>query len=224
MNLNRRDAVASHRWRPRRQSPAFAQDSWRSHHVPSSFPQPTDNPGKIEVLEFFSYGCPPTRGVLHAPLGAWVAHRSRRRRHPQGARITFGRAAWTTWHACTTRWRSPGTAPGFDGEVFKAIHVERINLFDERPPSMNGRQEGRRSCKKFNEVQFFWRPKPGQVRRPTAQTYRIQVFLPGHRWTLSDSAKCTGLSTPTVSSPRSVLRRRSRLGRGRGKVRRHPWL
>jgi thiol:disulfide interchange protein DsbA len=61
---------------------------WR----PLARPQPPSEPGKIEVLEFFSYGCPHCAHLnpLIKPWGAALPADLSFRRVP----VTFGRAAW----------------------------------------------------------------------------------------------------------------------------------
>ena len=48
--------------------PVSAQDSYYTRVDP---PQPTDQPAKIEVIEFFAFSCPHCSN-LYAPLAAWV--------------------------------------------------------------------------------------------------------------------------------------------------------
>ena len=61
-------------------------------YTPISPAQPTDDPAKIEVLEFFSYGCPHCSD-FHPLISSWAAKLPGDvvlKRVP----ITFGRAAW----------------------------------------------------------------------------------------------------------------------------------
>ena len=84
--------------------PAFAQTAGKDY-VPVQPAQPGDTPGKIEVLEFFSYGCPhcndfnPLIHAWAAKLPADVVFRK--------VPITFGRAAWAA-----TRTRTPEAGHG----------------------------------------------------------------------------------------------------------------
>ncbi|RIX47418.1 MAG: thiol:disulfide interchange protein DsbA/DsbL [Rhodocyclales bacterium GT-UBC] len=92
--------------------------------------QPTDDPAKIEVLEFFSYGCPHCND-FNPLLSAWVAKQ-------QGdvvvkkVPVTFGRAAWTNIAKLFYTLEVTGDAVRLESDIFKAIHVERANLFDEK--------------------------------------------------------------------------------------------
>ncbi len=106
--------------------PAFAQ----SDFVTLKPAQPTDNAAKIEVLEFFSYGCPHC-GELAKPLHDWAAKlpaEVQLRRVP----ITFGRAAWANVARLYYALEATGDLEKLDLKVFRAIHEQRVNLFEEK--------------------------------------------------------------------------------------------
>jgi thiol:disulfide interchange protein DsbA len=130
MNLSRRDAVRALLGSALAASlPTFAQGQGREY-VLIDPPQPTDNPGKIEVVEFFSYGCPHCSD-FHPLLSAWIAKQPADvvvRKVP----VTFGRAAWTNIARLFYALETTGDLARLDADVFKAIHAERQNLFDER--------------------------------------------------------------------------------------------
>lgn len=92
--------------------------------------QPTDDPGKIEVVEFFSYGCPhcadfnPLLNQWAAKLPADVVLRK--------VPVTFGRAAWSNIGKLYYALELTGDLKRLESDVFKAIHKERTNLFDEK--------------------------------------------------------------------------------------------
>ncbi len=99
-------------------------------YIPITPAQPTENPAKIEVLEFFSYGCPHC-GDLNPLLGPWAAK--------QGADVvvkkvpvSFGRAAWNNIARLYYALEITGDLERLDAEVFRAVHGQRTNLFDER--------------------------------------------------------------------------------------------
>lgn len=109
--------------------PAAAQTAGRDY-TPINPPQPTDNPAKIEVIEFFSYGCPHC-AEFNPLLHAWAAKQPADvvvRKVP----ITFGRAAWTGIARLYYTLEATGDLAKLDDAVFKAVHDERINLFDDR--------------------------------------------------------------------------------------------
>jgi thiol:disulfide interchange protein DsbA len=110
-------------------NPVFAQTVGKDY-TPINPAQPTDEPAKIEVLEFFSYGCPHCHD-FHPIISAWAAKLPSDvvfKRVP----ITFGRAAWANIAKLYYTLETTGDLAKLDMDVFKAIHNERINLFDEK--------------------------------------------------------------------------------------------
>lgn len=92
-------------------------------------PQPTENPAKIEVLEFFYYSCGHCYN-LSAPLATWVGKLPADvsfRRMP----VSFGRAALGNLAKLYYSLEITGDLAKLDAEVFKAIHEQRINLTNE---------------------------------------------------------------------------------------------
>ncbi len=71
--------------------------------------------------------------------------------------ITFGRAAWANMAKLYYTLEITGDLQRLEGDVFKAIHVERQNLFEERALTGVGGQEGRR-CQEVR-----WRPSTPSV-------------------------------------------------------------
>lgn len=109
--------------------PAAAQTAGKDY-VAVNPAQPTENPAKIEVIEFFSYGCPHCSD-FHPLISAWAAKLPADvvfKRVP----VTFGRAAWGNIAKLYYTLEATGDLAKLDGDVFKAVHGERINLFDER--------------------------------------------------------------------------------------------
>ena len=109
--------------------PALAQTAGKDY-TPVSPAQPTDDPAKIEVLEFFSYGCPHCSD-FNPVVSAWAAKQPGDvvfKRVP----ITFGRAAWANLSKLYYSLEATGDLARLDGEVFKAIHNDRLNLFEEK--------------------------------------------------------------------------------------------
>ncbi len=172
MNLSRRDAVRVLIGTALTAAlPAFAENAG-PEFVPIEPPQPTDNPGKIEVVEFFSYGCPHCN-EFHPFLSAWVAK--------QGADVvvrkipvTFARAAWSNIARLFYALESTGDLARLDAEVFKAIHGERQNLFEERTINEWVVKKGV-DPKKFADA-FASFGVQSRVKRgdQMAQSYRIQ--------------------------------------------------
>lgn len=92
-------------------------------------PQPSDVPGKIEVLEFFSYGCPHC-GSLNPLLKQWQTTLPADvvlRRVP----ITFGRQAWANLARLFYALESLDELERLDQRLFTALHEDRAKLFTE---------------------------------------------------------------------------------------------
>ena len=110
-------------------TPSFAQTVGKDYTLITPA-QPTDDAAKVEVLEFFSYGCPHCSD-FHPQISAWSAKLPADvvfKRVP----ITFGRAAWANIAKLFYTLETTGDLAKLDGDVFKAIHGERINMFDEK--------------------------------------------------------------------------------------------
>lgn len=95
-------------------------------------PQPTDVPGKIEVIEFFHYGCPHCNH-FHPLLTQWAARLPADvvlRKIP----VTFGgNPALVNLAKLFYTLEALGKLAELDGEVFKAFHAENLrNLPEER--------------------------------------------------------------------------------------------
>ncbi|TCT20722.1 thiol:disulfide interchange protein DsbA/DsbL [Thiobaca trueperi] len=96
---------------------------WR----PVDPPQPGDAPGKIEVLEFFSYGCPHCSD-LNPLIDAWVKELPADvafRRVP----VSFGRAQWANLSRLYFALDSTDNLGRLNQAVFDALHKERVRLF-----------------------------------------------------------------------------------------------
>jgi thiol:disulfide interchange protein DsbA len=90
-------------------------------------PQPGESPGRIEVLEFFSYGCPHCKD-FHPLVMAWAARLPKDvgfRRVP----VSFGRAAWANLARLYHSLEVTGDLVRLDLAAFRAIHEEHTNLY-----------------------------------------------------------------------------------------------
>lgn len=109
-------------------TPSFAQALGKDYTLISPV-QPTENAAKIEVLEFFSYGCPhcadfnPLVTAWAAKLPADVVFKK--------VPITFGRGAWESIARLYYALEITGDLSRLESDVFRAIHVEKINLFEQ---------------------------------------------------------------------------------------------
>ena len=110
-------------------TPTLAQTAGKDYTLITPA-QPTDDAAKIEVLEFFSYGCPHCSD-FHPLISAWAAKQPGDvvfKRVP----VSFGRAAWANAAKLYYTLEATGDLAKLDGDVFKAIHNDRTNLFDEK--------------------------------------------------------------------------------------------
>jgi protein dithiol oxidoreductase (disulfide-forming) len=93
-------------------------------------PQHTEANGKIEVLEFFSYGCPHCNEF--SPLvNAWAAKLPKDVVFKRVA-TGMGRIAWTNLAKAYYALEATGDLARLDGQIFHAIHEEHQPLFDEK--------------------------------------------------------------------------------------------
>jgi len=98
--------------------------------VPIVPAQTSDHPAKIEVIEFFSYGCPHCSD-FHPVLGKWSATLPGDVvlvRVP----ITFGRPQWASLAKLYYALEATGDLARLDGAVFEALHRKGSKLYDDR--------------------------------------------------------------------------------------------
>lgn len=108
--------------------PAWAKElvqgrDWK----PVPTPQPGDSPDKIEVLEFFAYGCPHCSD-LNPLIKDWAATLPEDvvfRRIP----VTFGREAWENLARLFHSLAYTGDLERLDQAVFDALHEQGKRLF-----------------------------------------------------------------------------------------------
>ena len=93
-------------------------------------PQPTMSPGKIEVLEFFSYGCPHCN-EFYPLLNAWLAKQPKDIVLRREA-VSLGHAAWVNLARAYYALKTTGDLPKLDGALFHALHDEQLPLADEQ--------------------------------------------------------------------------------------------
>ena len=149
--------------------PAFAQNA---PYTPITPAQPTEDASKIEVVEFFSYGCPHCAD-FNPLLQAWVAKLPGDvvfRKVP----ITFGRAAWANIARLYYALKVTGDLDRLESDIFKAIHNDRINLFEEKSLLEWVAKKGvdqKKFAEAFNSFGVMSQVKRGDQ---MAQAYKIQ--------------------------------------------------
>jgi thiol:disulfide interchange protein DsbA len=120
--------------------PAFAAPVEGRDYELIQPPQPGESAGKIEVLEFFSYGCPHCKD-FDPLVTAWASKLPRDVSFKQ-VPVTFGRAAWANLARLHHALQISGDLPRLHGAVFRAIHQEHINLFTDAAILTWVRQQG----------------------------------------------------------------------------------
>ncbi|MCM8595201.1 thiol:disulfide interchange protein DsbA/DsbL [Accumulibacter sp.] len=111
-------------------SPARGQLVVGRDYQPVVPPQLTDSPGKIEVLEFFSYGCPHCND-FHPLVSKWAASLPADvvfRRVP----VSFGRPQWMSLARLFYALEATGDLARLDNAVFNALHNQGGKLYDDR--------------------------------------------------------------------------------------------
>ena len=93
-------------------------------------PRPTSSPGKIEVVEFFSYACPHC-ARFNPLISAWVAKQPGDVAFKRVA-VSYGRAAWMNLSRTYYALAATGDLKRLDAALFRAIHDEHQNLVDEQ--------------------------------------------------------------------------------------------
>ena len=151
--------------------PAAAQTVGRDYTVIEPA-QATDNPAKIEVIEFFSYGCPHCND-FHPVISKWSARLPADvafRRVP----VSFGRAQWASLSRLFYALETTGDLARLDGAVFQALHEKGIKLYDDKSIAEWVAAQGV-DAKKFAEAynSFGVRSKGGRGDQ-LAQGARIQ--------------------------------------------------
>ncbi len=100
---------------------------WASAYETVKNPQPVDDPQKLEVIEFFNYGCPHCADLFPL-INAWEKTLKEDvvlRRVP----VSFGRAAWGNTAKLFYTLEAMNERERLESKVFNAIHKERVNLF-----------------------------------------------------------------------------------------------
>ena len=93
-------------------------------------PRPTSSPGKIEVVEFFSYACPHC-AKFNPLVSAWLAKQPKDVAFKRVA-VSYGRPAWMNLSRAYYALESTGDLKKLDAALFRAIHDDHQNLFDEQ--------------------------------------------------------------------------------------------
>ncbi len=150
--------------------PALAQTAGKDY-TPINPVQPTDDPARIEVVEFFSYGCPHCAD-FGPQLNAW-AERLPADVVLRKVPITFGRAAWANIAKLYYTLEVTGDQKRLESAIFDAIHKERVNLFEEKALTawvVSKGVDGKKFAETFNSFGVMSKVRRGDQ---MAQAYKI---------------------------------------------------
>jgi thiol-disulfide isomerase/thioredoxin len=95
-------------------------------------PQKTDDPSKIVVIEFFSYGCPHCN-AFNPSLTLWE-NRLPKDVHFEREAVIFGRQPWQKLAQIYYALQVIGKAEQLSPSVYGALHVERVDWRARRQP------------------------------------------------------------------------------------------
>ena len=107
---------------------AFTAAAQQQNYAKLEPQQPTDGSGKIEVIEFFWYGCPHCY-ALEPELVAWL------KKLPPDVefkRVPAPMGGWQEGAKIYYTLEVMGVLPQYHEKVFDAIHKEQVNLFNAR--------------------------------------------------------------------------------------------
>ncbi len=171
-------------------------------------PQPNDSPGKIEVVEFFWYGCPHCYH-LEPLVNAWVKN--------QPKDVVFKRVPATpneTWAQGAVMFytlEAMGLLEQYHGKVFDAIHKDNKNLNNKRIREEWLQQNGV-DVAKYNEMEksFSVSSKVQRARQLTG-AYRVdgvpRVFVGGKYYTAAEFAGSQDKVFPVVDQLVAMVRK-----------------
>lgn len=111
-------------------APAQAQLVAGRDYIAIDPAQTTDDPGKIEVTEFFSYGCPHCND-LYPLISKWSTDLPADvvfKRVP----VSFSRPQWFNLSKLFYALEVTGDLAKLDGAVFHALHAEGLNLATDK--------------------------------------------------------------------------------------------
>jgi protein dithiol oxidoreductase (disulfide-forming) len=99
-------------------------------YVVLDVPQRQEAKGKIEVIEFFSWGCPHCYD-FYPLLNRWLATLPKDIAFKRVS-VGFGHPEWDNLTKAYYALQSTGDLARLDGSIFEAIHKEHVSLFDEQ--------------------------------------------------------------------------------------------
>lgn len=170
---------------------AQAQVAAGRDYVPIEPAQASENPAKIEVIEFFSYGCPHCND-FHPLISKWAAKLPADvvfKRVP----VSFGRAQWANIGKLYYAAEAIGELGRLDNAAFQAIHEKGVKLYDEATIMQFAVQQGV-DGKKFADAfgSFGVQSKMKRADQMT-QAYKVQgvpaIAVDGRYMVLNEGIK-----------------------------------
>lgn len=141
-------------------------------YAPISPAQPGDNPAKIEIVEFFSYGCPHCKD-FHPLVSKWAAALPADvsfKRVP----VSFGRAQWFNLSRLYYAAEAIGELGRLDDAAFIALHDKNVKLYDDATINKFAVQQGVDGRKFADAYNSFGVKSKAQRGDQMAQAYKIQ--------------------------------------------------
>jgi len=141
-------------------------------YAPINPPQPTESAGKIEVIEFFSYGCPHCND-FHPLVSQWASKLPADvvfKRVP----ISFGRSQW--FNLCRLYYAAEaiGELGRLDSAAFMAIHGKGVKLYDDETINQFAVQQGVDGRKFSAAYASFGVQSKAKRGDQMAQAYKVQ--------------------------------------------------
>jgi protein dithiol oxidoreductase (disulfide-forming) len=109
-------------------APAYAQVQGQDYELLNPA-QPTSSPDKVEVIEFFSYGCPHCY-AMQPQIEKWAAQLPENTSFMR-IPVSFGRREWGQLSRAYYALEATGDLARLDDAVFDGIHKEHKQLFSE---------------------------------------------------------------------------------------------
>jgi thiol:disulfide interchange protein DsbA len=185
-----------------------AQQGW----APVNPPQPTENNGKVEVMEFFWYGCPHCY-ALEPDVVAWVKKlppdvEFKRVPAPMGGWLEGARIFYTL--------EALGVLPQYHEKVFDAIHKEQVNLFNARQREQWLQKNGIDPAKYAAAEKSFSVDSKLKRAMQLAQQYKVdgvpRIVVGGKYYTSSEQAGGAAKVFPIVAPLVDMVRKEHAAG------------
>jgi len=174
-------------------------------YVALDVPQRQEINGKIEVIEFFSWGCPHCY-EFYPLLARWVATLPKDatfKRVPVG----LGHPEWDNLARTYYALQSTGDAARLDSQIFEAIHKEHVSLFDEQSITAWVGKHGVNVTKFTDAYRSFGVITSAGQSDQAAVDYRvaaIPTIAVGGRYTVTgDHAKMLAVSDELIAKARA---------------------